>query len=70
MTRLRSVAILTALLMLAAFSLSAQVTSTVSGSVVDATGAAVPEAAVSLQLAGANTALFTAKTTPAVDFTR
>jgi Carboxypeptidase regulatory-like domain/TonB dependent receptor-like, beta-barrel len=55
--------------MLAAFSLSAQVTSTVSGSVVDATGAAVPEAAVSLQLAGANTALFTAKTTPAGDFT-
>src|SRR5215475_2686816 len=69
MIRLRSAAIFTALLILAGLTLHAQVTGTVTGTVLDATGAAVPEATVSLELPGANTALFTAQTTNAGDFT-
>src|SRR5438876_8098386 len=49
--------------------LSAQVGGRVSGTVVDTTGAAVPDATVSLNLPGSTTAAFTAKTTPAGDYT-
>lgn len=59
------------LLALCAFSglLSAQVNGTVTGTVIDSSGAAIPEATVSLQLTGAATAAFTAKTNSAGTFT-
>jgi hypothetical protein len=69
MIRLRSSAISVALLMLAGLRIHAQVTGTVTGTVLDATGAAVPEATVNLELPGANAVLFTAKTTANGDFT-
>ena len=47
----------------------AQVTGRVSGIVVDGTGAAVPDATVSLQLPGSGTAAYTSKTSAAGDFT-
>jgi hypothetical protein len=46
----------------AATCLNAQVDSSVTGTVVDPSGAAVPDAMVSLQLTGSNTNLFTTKT--------
>jgi hypothetical protein len=69
MSRLRFVVTLSVLFIVVALTLSAQVTSTVTGSIMDATGAAIPEATVGLQLPGANTMLFTAKSTVAGDFT-
>jgi hypothetical protein len=68
MIRLRSIAILL-LLVLAALPLSAQVAGRVTGTVLDSTGAAIPEATVTLQLNGTNTGAYTAKTTPTGDFT-
>lgn len=58
-----------AVLFLATSGLNAQVTGRVTGSVVDSTGAAVPDADVSLILAGSATPAFTTKTTPQGDFT-
>jgi hypothetical protein len=63
MIRLRSVAIFAALLILAAFALNAQVASSVTGTVLDPSGAAIPGATVSLQMPGSGSSLFTAKTT-------
>src|SRR5271157_2972037 len=68
MTRLRVLLPLLALF-LAAASLNAQVDGVVTGSVIDSTGAAVPEAAVSLHLPGATAAVFTTKTTATGTFT-
>src|SRR5579872_2925510 len=68
MVRFRFVLIVAAVV-LAAFSLHAQVTGTVTGTVLDSTGAAVPQATVSLQLPGSGTATFTAKTTDGGTFT-
>ena len=68
MFRLRIIAILAAAL-LAAATLDAQVAGRVTGTVVDATGAAVPYAAVGLQLPGSNTDQFSTKTSAAGDFT-
>jgi hypothetical protein len=61
MNRLRFVSLCAAVL-LAVASLNAQVASSVTGTVVDPSGAAIPGAVVSLQLTGSGTNLFTAKT--------
>jgi len=53
----------------AVFALHAQVTSTVTGTVVDPSGAAVPNATVSLRLSGAQAIAFSTKTTAAGAFT-
>ena len=69
MMQLRKFALFTAIFLMAALAVHAQVMGTVSGTVVDATGAAVPDAAVSLLLHDSTAAMFTAKTTAAGDFT-
>ena len=69
MIRPHSFVLLSALLLLAALNLNAQVAANVTGTVLDATGAAVPDATVTLQLPGTTAAMFTAKTTTAGDFT-
>src|ERR1035441_486709 len=61
MIRFRFVLLFAAVL-LAAASLNAQVASSVTGTVVDPSGAAVPGAMVSLQLTGGGSSLFTTKT--------
>ena len=61
MIRFRFVLLFAAVL-LAATSLTAQVASSVTGTVVDPSGAAVPGATVSLQLTGSGSSLFTTKT--------
>src|ERR1017187_4377432 len=61
MNRFRFVLLFAAVL-LAVTSLSAQVASSVTGTVVDPSGAAVPGATVSLQLAGSGSSVFTTKT--------
>lgn len=53
----------------AAAQLCAQVSGRVSGTVVDATGGAVPDATVMLQLPGSGTAVYTTKTSTAGDYT-
>src|SRR5438477_7727127 len=67
MQRLRLLACLAALT--AAINLNAQVAGRVTGSVVDATGAAVPDASISLQLPGSGTAAYSTKTTANGSFT-
>src|ERR1039457_6744290 len=61
MTRFRFALLFVAVL-LAATSLNAQVASSVTGTVVDPSGAAIPGATVSLQLTGGGSSLFTTKT--------
>ena len=56
-------------LLLATTALNAQVNGVVNGVVLDPTGAAVPEAAVSLHLPGVGAAAFTTRTTAAGSFT-
>lgn len=68
MSRFRSFALISAVFV-AAFALEAQVTSTVTGSVIDPSGAAVPEATISLRIAGTATAAFTTKTNASGVFT-
>ncbi|HUK17805.1 MAG TPA: TonB-dependent receptor [Bryobacteraceae bacterium] len=68
MSRFHSLALCLALL-LTLFSLNAQVTSTVTGTVTDPSGAAVPSAAVSLRLAGAGADAFSTKTGTSGTFT-
>jgi Carboxypeptidase regulatory-like domain/TonB dependent receptor-like, beta-barrel len=53
----------------AAAQLCAQVSGRVTGTVVDSSGAAVPEATVMLQLPGSGTAVYTTKTSNAGDYT-
>jgi outer membrane receptor protein involved in Fe transport len=67
MTRFRVFWSLLALL-LAAASLNAQVNGTVTGTVMDSSGAAIPDAEVHLNLPGSATAVFGTKTTPAGSF--
>lgn len=66
MMRLRSLLIPAAVLF--AVILQAQVTGRVTGSVIDSTGGAIPEATVNLLFPGGATAAFTTKTTAAGDF--
>jgi hypothetical protein len=61
--------VISAAALLAAAALNAQVAGRVTGTVVDATGAAVPNAAVGLQLPGSNVDQFTTRTSVAGDFT-
>jgi len=58
-----------AALFIGAAVLSAQVNGNVNGSVVDSSGAVIPEATVSLQLTGSSSIAFTTKTTSAGTFT-
>ena len=67
MQNLRSLAVFLCILG-AAFSLHAQVAGRVTGTVVDATGAAIPGANVSLQLPGGGTAAYTTTTNASGDF--
>src|SRR5689334_4019231 len=67
MIRLR-VPVWCAVLLLATAVLHAQVAGKVTGSVVDPTGAAVPEATVSLQLPGSGSSVFSTRTNTAGDF--
>jgi outer membrane receptor protein involved in Fe transport len=60
--------VLVATVMLAVASMNAQVTGRITGSVVDQTGAGVPDAMVSLQLPGSTAAVITTKTTASGDF--
>ena len=57
------------LLLAVTLSMNAQVAGRVTGTVVDSTGAAVPDAEVSLNLPGSTTPAFTTKTSTAGDFT-
>ena len=61
--------VITTVALLASAGLHAQVAGRVTGTVVDATGAAVPEASVSLQLPGSGAAAYSTKTTTAGAFT-
>ena len=56
-------------LLLGSFALNAQVNGVVNGSVVDPSGAAVPDAAISLHLPGVAAAAFSTKTTASGSFT-
>ena len=69
MSRSRVLAFTFAALFAAAMTMYAQVTGTVTGAVIDPSDAAVPEAAVSLQLPGSGAAAFTTKTSTSGDFT-
>src|SRR5689334_1915572 len=69
MQRLRLLALCLASCFATATSLYSQVAGRVTGSVVDATGAAIPEATVSLQLPGSGTPAYSTKTTAAGAFT-
>ena len=66
MIRLRS--LLFFALLSAALILNAQVAGRVTGTVIDSSGAAIPEATVNLRLPGGTTTAFTTKTTAAGDF--
>jgi hypothetical protein len=67
MVRFR-VFVLVAAVLLAVASMNAQVTGRITGTVLDQTGAGVPDAMVSLQLPGSTTAIITTKTTAGGDF--
>lgn len=67
MSRLRSFALLSQVVFVSA--LYAQVTSTVTGSVVDASGAAVPGASIGLRLTGGSADLYSGKTNAQGSFT-
>jgi hypothetical protein len=69
MQRSRLLGTVFAVLFAVTTSLQAQVAGRVIGSVVDATGAAVPDAAVSLQLPGSGTPAYSTRTTAAGAFT-
>ncbi len=69
MIRLRFWAITCALILLAVSTVSGQVAGRVNGAVLDPTGAGVPDASVTLQLAGTGTAAFMTKSTSSGDFT-
>ena len=68
MVRSRILCLLAAALFAAA-QLCAQVSGRVTGTILDSSGAAVPEATVMLQLPGSGTAVYTTKTSSAGDFT-
>src|SRR5436305_1645179 len=61
--------LLSAAALLAAVSLNAQVAGRVTGTVVDATGATIPGATVTLQLSGSGSAAYTTKTNATGSFT-
>src|SRR5690349_9985450 len=69
MQRLRLLALSLAVCFAATTSLYSQVAGRVTGTVVDATGAAIPEATVSLQLPGSGTPAYSTKTTATGAFT-
>src|ERR1044071_6767724 len=68
MNRMRTLAFLAAMFFVAPAAIHAQVTGRVTGTVVDASGAAIPDATVSLQLPGSGAVAYTTKSSAAGDF--